>query len=370
MLWNWEHKDWPEFSFVPAALDGLEMLFHAKSLYLSGTYLHLNRDNKTALTIDLLSDEAYKTSEIEGEYLNRDSLRSSIRRCMGLSADTVKVSPGEQGIAEMMVNLYQTYPLPLTHKMLFDWHLMLTRTRRDLYNIGSYRAHEEPMQVVSGTLEKPKIHFEAPPSARVPDEMNNFVEWFNYTAPNGIAPLPALTRAAIAHLYFVSIHPFEDGNGRIARALVEKSLSQALNRPSLIALSHLIHKHKKDYYSALEKANKNNEISDWLDYFSKTILSAQDYTQQIIEFLIKKTRLFDRMRGQLNERQERVLVRIFQEGVEGFKGGLSAENYIKITKTSRATATRDLQDLVDKEILHRTGERRSTRYSLNLDDEE
>jgi Fic family protein len=148
------------------------------------------------------------------------------------------------------------------------------------------------------------------------------------------------------------------------------ALSQALNRPSLIALSHLIHKNKKDYYSALEKANKNNEISDWLDYFSKTILSAQDYTQQIIEFLIKKTRLFDRMRGQLNERQERVLVRIFQEGVEGFKGGLSAENYIKITKTSRATATRDLQDLVDKEILHRTGERRSTRYSLNLDDEE
>lgn len=369
MTWNWQQKDWPDFSYHSSVLEDRQKLFIHKSGYLSGSYKHISRDDKTALTIDLLSDEAYKTSEIEGEYLNRDSLRSSIRRCLGLSADNRRVSPGEQGIAEMMVNLYQTYALPLTHKTLFDWHFMLTRSRRDLYNIGSYRTHEDAMQIVSGSVDRPKIHFEAPSSMMVPDEMDKFVEWFNKTAPDGPKPLPALIRAAIAHLYFVSIHPFEDGNGRIARALVEKALSQALDRPALIALSHIIHQYKKSYYSALERANKSNEISDWLDYFSKTILSAQDYTQEIIEFLIKKAKLFDKMRGQLNGRQERVIVRMFQEGVEGFKGGLSAENYIKITKTSRATATRDLQDLVEKEVLSRTGERKNTRYNLNLKDE-
>ena len=366
MLWNWEQKDWPNFRYNPALLEDLEKLFTQKSSYLSGCYRHINPDDKTILTIDLLSNEAYKTSEIEGEYLNRDSLRWSIRRCLGLSADRRKISPGELGIAEMIVNVNQTYALPLTHKSLFKWHLMLTRSRRDLYNIGSYRTHEEPMQVVSGSIDAPKIHFEAPPSKKVPDEMDKFVEWFNNTAPNGAKPLPALIRAAMAHLYFVSIHPFEDGNGRIARALVEKALAQALDRPTLIALSHVIYKHKKAYYSSLEDTNKSNEISAWLAYFANTILSAQDYTQEVIEFLIKKAKLFDKMRGHLNERQERVIVRMFQEGVEGFKGGLSAENYIKITKTSRATATRDLQDLVDKEVFLRTGERRSTRYSLNL----
>jgi Fic family protein len=222
------------------------------------------------------------------------------------------------------------------------------------------------MQVVSGPLHAPKVHFEAPPSSRMDAEMSAFVTWFNSTAPNGTSPRPALTRAGIAHLYFESIHPFEDGNGRIGRALAEKALAQCLGQPTLIALADTIGRHKKTYYDVLEQANRGNEITDWLVYFAGVLLEAQRQTQCRIEFLIEKTKLYDRLRGELNPRQERVLTRLFREGPDGFKGGLSAENYISITQTSSATATRDLQDLVSKGALIRTGERRHTRYYLKL----
>lgn len=186
----------------------------------------------------------------------------------------------------------------------------------------------------------------------------------NQTSPSGKAPLPTLIRAGIAHLYFVCIHPFEDGNGRIGRALIEKILAQASGAPTLIAFSHITEKHKKAYYKALEMSNQSNEITGWLLYFSKMILDAQHYTQLYVEFLIEKTKIYDRVRGKLNERQEKLLARLFREGPEGFKGGLSAENYIRITQTSRATATRDLQELVALKILNRFGERKSTRYNL------
>jgi Fic family protein len=172
--------------------------------------------------------------------------------------------------------------------------------------------------------------------------------------------------ASIAHLYFVCIHPFEDGNGRIGRGIAEKALAQSLGQPSLIALSHTIQQHMKAYYDSLERNNKDNLINDWLIYFAETILTAQEYTQSSIEFLIEKTRLYDKVGGTLNERQEKVLARIFREGVEGFKGGLSAEKYISITGAPRATATRDLHNLVEKSVLLRTGERKSTRYWLNI----
>lgn len=366
MTWNWQQKDWPNFTYEKAPLAELEKLFIHKSGFLLGSYQHINKADQDNLTIDILSDEAYKTSEIEGEYLNRDSLRSSIRRYLGFNSDHKKSSPGELGIAELRVSLYKNYANELSHETLFEWHSMITNGRRDLHDVGCYRTHEEAMQVVSGSFHKPKIHFEAPPSNDVPNEMDKFIQWFNDTAPNGESPLPALIRAGIAHLYFVSIHPFEDGNGRIARALSEKVLSQSLNRPIMIALSHTIQNNRKAYYSELENANKSNNISIWLLYFAKTILDAQDYTRKMIEFLIQKTKLYDRIKEQINLRQKRVIARMFEEGIEGFKGGLSAENYIRITKASRATTTRDLQDLVDKGILVRSGERKSTRYTLNI----
>lgn len=175
---------------------------------------------------------------------------------------------------------------------------------------------------------------------------------------------PALTRAGIAHLWFVSIHPFEDGNGRVGRAIAEKALSECLGQPVLIALSQTIQNNKKSYYSMLEESNKDNQITEWLKYFSATILEAQDETQTLIDFVIEKASFFDKFRGQLNERQEKVVLRMFREGPKGFKGGLSAENYITISDTSRATATRDLQDLVKKGALRKTGELKSTRYYL------
>jgi Fic family protein len=368
MKWNWQKPEWPNFSYQTIQIDEYEkrLLFNTGLSF--GTFKHVSEDDKRLLTVEMISNEALKTSEIEGEYLNRDSLQSSICRQFGLlTADHRKIPPAEQGIAEMMVDLYRSFDAALSHKSLFAWHSLLTNGRTDLKDIGRYRTHPEPMQIVSGPIYAPHIHFEAPPSAQMPDEMERFVNWFNNTAPHGPTPLSALTRAGIAHLYFECIHPFEDGNGRIGRALVEKALAQCLGQPTLIAIAYIIEKNKKAYYAALENSNRQNEITDWLKYFAETILTAQVFTQNWIEFLIQKTRLFDRLRGELNSRQEKVLVRLFREGPEGFTGGLSAEKYINITGAPRATATRDLQDLVSKGALVRTGERKHTRYYLHLD---
>lgn len=178
--------------------------------------------------------------------------------------------------------------------------------------------------------------------------------------------MPALTRAGIGHLYFESIHPFEDGNGRLGRALAQKSLAQNIGQPSLIALAYTIENGRKAYYDQLERHQRTLDITEWLVYFAGTILDAQQTTLMRVAFYISKAQFYDRFRGQFNERQEKALARMFREGPGGFKGGLSAENYISITRTSRATATRDLHDLVEKEALTRTGDRRHARYALNL----
>jgi Fic family protein len=365
--WNWQQDDWPWFHLDKSALEEKEAKFLLHGGLLLGALLHIRDDDKSALTADLISNEALKTSEIEGEYLNRESVQSSIRRNFALATDARRIPPAEQGIADMMMDLYRSFAEPLTHETMFQWHGMLTAGRRDLKNIGAYRTHDEPMQIISGPIGNPKIHFEAPPSAAMEEEMEGFVNWFNDTARHGDTALPALTRAGIAHLYFATIHPFEDGNGRIARALAEKALSQALGQPTLIALSQTIQKHKNSYYDALHRTSKDNEITAWLVYFADTVLQAQDTTRRMIDFLIQKTKLYDRVKSQFNERQEKALARVFRDGVEGFKGGLSAENYISITGAARATATRDLQDLVDKGVLTRTGALKSTRYHLNIE---
>ena len=247
--------------------------------------------------------------------------------------------------------------------------VMLMSWQRGLQVVGDWRAHTEPMQVVSGRIDRPNVHFEAPPSAAMAREMKTFVTWFNATAPNGKRPLPALTRAGLAHLYFVSIHPFEDGNGRIARAIAEKAVSQGLGQPSLIALAFTIERDRKAYYDALERNNKDMEVTDWLAYFAKTVLEAQDNTIRRVDFHIAKGKFYERFSGELNDRQAKVIARLFREGIDGFKGGLSAENYISITQTSRATATRDMQALVAIGALTKTGELRHTRYYLNASEQ-
>jgi Fic family protein len=370
MAWNWEQPEWPEFTYDPAVMEPLERQFLLHSGEFIGAFKHVGTDDRDTLKIELIGDEALKTSEIEGEVLDRDSVQSSLRQQFGLGSDQRQVPPAERGIAEMMVNLYKTFGEPLTHETMFAWHKMLMGGEERIRVIGGYRTHSDPMQVVSGGIHDPKVHFEAPPSSRMKDEMDAYVTWFNETAPDGKHPLAALTRACIAHLYFVSIHPFEDGNGRIGRALAEKSLAQNLDQPSLIALAYTIQRARKAYYAALERNNKDVEITDWLVYFGETILEAQRNTIKRVDFYVAKAKLYEKLRGRLNERQDKAIGRMFREGIDGFKGGLSAENYISITKASRATATRDLQDLVEKGALTKTGELRHTRYHLNISDQE
>ena len=366
MRWNWQQPDWPGFTHRSGALDPLEQRFLLQSGEFVGVFRHIGADDRDRLKIELIRDEALKTSEIEGELLNRDSVQSSLLQQFGLGKGSTRIADAERGIAEMMVDLHESFALALSDETMFRWHAMLMGGGRRTGDIGTYRKHGDPMQVVSGPLHKRKIHFEAPPARHVPKEMRRFIRWFNDTAPSGDHPSPPLIRAGIAHLYFESIHPFDDGNGRIGRAIAEKALAQGLDRPSLIALAYAIERKRTAYYAALERSNKANEITDWLIYFANTILDAQAITMKRVDFYMAKARFYERMRGQMNERQEKVIARMFREGIDGFKGGLSAENYITISKASRATTTRDLQDLVAKGALARTGELKHTRYRLRL----
>lgn len=367
MTWNWEHPEWPNFRWDSAALAEMEAQFLHRSGMQIGSLKHFDEEARLSIMVDTLTGEALKTSEIEGEILNRDSVQSSILNGFGLTTDGRRVPPAERGIADMMIDLHRHFNEPVTHATLHGWHRMITNGRTDLHDIGLYRTHAEPMQVVSGALHKPKVHFEAPPSAAMQQEMDKFVEWLAVSGPSGDQALPPLTRAGLAHLYFVCIHPYEDGNGRIARALAEKMLAQGIGQPTLLALSHTIQRGRKTYYDALEANNKDIDVTDWLVYFAETVLDAQGYTQKLIDFLIEKTKIYDRVRGKLNDRQERVLARLFKEGPDGFTGGLSAGNYITITGAARATATRDLFQMVELGILTVSGSLKSTRYWLNVE---
>nr|WP_294513261.1 DUF4172 domain-containing protein [uncultured Rhodopila sp.] len=362
MQWNWQRTDWPEFAWQRSRLTRAEQQFLLGGGVFAGTLKHLSRADSDELMVNALSVEAVTTSEIEGEILDRASVQSSIRGQLGFATDHRRVRPEEEGIAEMMVDLHRSFAEPISDERLFTWHRMLTRGRRDLTDVGRYRRHPEPMQIVPGPMRAPAVHFEAPPSPDVPREMSRFIDWFNQTGPDGTKPLPALTRAGIAHFYFVSIHPFEGGNGRIGRGIAEKALAQGLGRPTLTALAATVLAKRKSYYEMLERSSRGDEITDWLCWFAAVAIEAQRHARALVEFVIDKAHRLDRMQGQLNERQRKALVRVLREGPEGFTGGLSAGNYIAITKASPATATRDLADMVTKGALTRAGERRHARY--------
>jgi Fic family protein len=366
MTWNWQAPDWSNFRWDRVRLEPAEKQFLVGGGMFVGTVRHLGKDERDQLTIEAMSTEAVTTSEIEGEILDRASVQSSLRKQLGIATDERRVRPAERGIAEMMVDLYRSFAEPLSEETLFRWHRMVMSGSRNLRDVGRYRTGAEPMQVVSGSVHEPKVHFEAPPSSRVSSEMKRFITWFVQTAPGGEETLPALTRAGMAHLYFESVHPFEDGNGRIGRAIAEKALAQSLGQPTLTALAATILARRKSYYEALEAANKGNEITSWLMWFAGVAIEAQRRTIALVEFLIDKTKLLDRLKSRLNARQEKALLRMFREGPEGFKGGLSAGKYSTITGASPATTTRDLADLVEKGALVREGERRYARYRLSV----
>lgn len=361
--WNWQLPGWPDFVWREEELRPLEAEFLRRSGVHVGSFSHLNKEEQDQLRAGLLSDEAMLTSRIEGEILDRDSLQSSIRRLFGLESDQRKVRPAEAGISDLMLEIYQNHGGVLDEARLSIWHRMVMRGRWDLRTVGAFRTGGEPMRIVSGPVHDPVVHFEAPPSVQVPQEMKRFLEWFG-TPPT---TLLGLTRAGIAHVWFESIHPFEDGNGRIGRAIAELALSQALGQPSLIALSSALEKNRKRYYQELGTASRSLEITPWLRFFSEMVLEAQQSSLEKIEFLIRKARFFERHRGRFNQRQEKALLRMFREGADGFKGGLSSKNYITITGCSPATATRDLANLVQIGAFSRTGELKHARYFLQLD---
>jgi Fic family protein len=361
--WNWQLPEWPDFLYDEVRLRSMEAEFLRRSGVHVGAFSHLDPQEQESLKAEMLSDEALLTSKIEGELLNRDSLQSSIRRLFGLTSDGRKASPAETGISELQVDVYRNFAGPLTDEKLFEWHRLVVRGRQDLHKIGAYRQHSGPMVIASGPVHDPVIHFEAPPSRQVPGEMKRFIQWFN----RPVEPLAELARAGIAHLWFESIHPFEDGNGRIGRAIAEMALSQAFGQPTLIALSIVLEKHRKRYDEELGLASRAIEITRWLEFFGSMVLEAQEQGLRRIGFLVEKAKFFERYRGQLNERQEKVLLRMFREGVDGFKGGLSSNNHISITGCSPATATRDLARLVELGAMVRTGELKNSRYFLKLE---
>jgi len=367
MTYNWQQADWPEFKYDLERLEVILFSFAERVGRVSGLLIGLPEDTQTEAMIDMMVFEAIKTSEIEGEYLSRQDVISSIRNNLGFNKNIEQVKDKKaEGAAELMIDIRDTYAEDLTQEKLFSWHKMIMKGSRGV-KTGNWRTHKDSMQVVSGLIGKHEIHYEAPPSKRVPAEMKRFIRWFNETGSGRSQEIkkPAV-RSAIAHIYFETIHPFEDGNGRIGRAISEKALSQGAGRPILLSLSRTIEAGRNAYYDALQTAQRSNEITPWINYFVSVILDAQVNTEVQIDFTLKKAKFFDRFQDQLNERQLRIIRRMLKEGPEGFEGGMSAKKYIAITHTSKATATRDLQDMVAKGAFIPYGGGRNTRYQVTL----
>jgi len=364
MRYNWEQKEWPYFEFELAHLKEYETQFANALGRTEGVLKYVDEHNRKEYFVELMCTEAVNTAAIEGEILVRDSVKSSLRKNLGLQASQKPIPLREKGMADLMTDLYANYNQKVTKSKLCRWNQLILQGRYNIEDVGKYRTHEDPMQIVSGSMQYPIVHFEAPPSDRVEQEMAEFLRWLN-KKEDSLAFYP-LVKAGIAHLYFVCIHPFEDGNGRVARAISEQILFEHVDRPIYMSISERINSKRAEYYKQLERNNKDLDITEWLIYFSSLILEAQAYSERVVDFLMHKTLFFDRNRNRINQRQEKVITRIFKEGIEGFEDGLSAKNYISITKTSRATATRDLQDLVDKNIFYRQGDRKSARYFLHI----
>jgi Fic family protein len=367
MKYNWEQEDWRKFHYIESEFTAIALEFTALAGESQGYVQSLSGNEQAETILSVLVKEAIKTSAIEGEFLSRIDLVSSIRKNLGYTTPSYAIKDKRaEGIAILLVKARENVDGDLTETQIFEWHKLLMMGNNTI-NSGQYRRHSEPMQVVSGAIGKETVHFEAPPSAQVPAEMQMFFEWFNETKPGGKRPITNfLIRAAIAHLYFETIHPYEDGNGRIGRIIAEKTLAQGLKRPILMSLSTAIEADKKSYYAELQKAQRTNDVTEWVHYFSETILKAQQDFMTTIRFLIKKTTFFDRHQSQLNEAQTKVINKMLEDGEVQFVGGMNASKYQSIANVSKATATRHLQDLVEKGILvaHQGG--RSTNYQVNL----
>lgn len=367
MMYNWNFPEWPDFIYEAQKVQSLIMEFAQETGEVSGVIQGLSDDLKHETLLQLMLSEAIKTSEIEGEYISREDVMSSIRNNLGMNETLVEVKDQRAGrIAQLMLEVRKSFDQPLSSDMIKTWHSMLMSNVQNI-NAGEWRKGLAPMQIISGAYGREVVHYEAPPSSAVPMEMEKFIEWYNKgTFPVKGEVAEAVLKSAVAHLYFESIHPFEDGNGRIGRAIAEKALSQSLGRPVMLSLSKIIEQNKTAYYAALKEAQQSLEINSWIYYFASVILEAQRDAKAMVQFTLKKSHFFDRYKHHLNERQLKVINKMLEKGSGVFEGGMTAKKYISISKTSKATATRDLQELQTIGVFVQEGAGRSVRYQLNL----
>ncbi len=305
-------------------------------------------------TIDLMLSEAIKTSAIEGENLDRASVRSSLLSL--ITSDTLPDNSDQKaaGAASLLVDVRKNWRTSLTHDLLANWQSMAVPEQRYTSILrGVYRNDPSPMQIISGSYGREKVHYEAPPATQVPDEMARFINWYNQTSPmNRDKPIHGIARAGIAHLWFEVIHPFDDGNGRVGRAIADHALSQSLGYPTTACLATAIEGDKKSYYLHLEKASRGSlDVNVWLDYFADRVINAQEIAREEVDFVLAKTRFYEAYGDHLNDRQARMVSRVFAEGRKGFEGGITTKKYEAITKCPNRTASRDLSDLVAKGII-------------------
>ena len=367
--WIWQKEQWPRFTWLADTLlplIGKARLMQGKLLAkVNGVGFELSRE----ASADVLTEEAMKTSEIEGEVLNRDSVRSSVAKHLGLPSFGLP-EPGRavDGLVDILVDATKNYSKPLTAERLKSWQAALFPTGRSglfRIQIGEWRTNEEPMQVVSGGMGQERVHFEAVPGLSVEKEMQQFLAWWELS--NGRED--GLIRTGIAHFYFITIHPFEDGNGRIARALTDMALAQDEKNPTrFYSLSSQIMKERKQYYDILEQCQKGDlDITAWLSWFLGCYTRALESAIQLVAKVLVKATFWQHFGHiSLNERQRKVINLLLNAGIGGFEGGLTTRKYVSVAKTSRATAFREIDDLVEKGLLIQNPTKgRSTSYDLN-----
>lgn len=359
-----EQPGWPTFRWDERAVaDQLAAVRHRQGR-LHGRMDALGFDLRAEAVLQTLTADVLKSSEIEGEILDAHLVRSSLARRLGMEVGALApVDRDIEGVVEMMLDATQKYREPLTAERLFDWHAALFPTGRSGMSrivVGAWRNDTSgPMQVVSGPLGRERIHYEAPAAGRLPGEMSAFLDGFN----DGTSLDPVM-RAAIAHLWFVTLHPFEDGNGRIARAIADLALARSESSAQrFYSMSAQIRLERKAYYDILENTQKGGlDITGWLNWFLDCLDHAFTGTEKVLASVLRKARFWDSLaRVPLNERQRKVIERL----LDGFEGKLTSSKWAALTKTSADTALRDIRDLVERGLLTRDeGGGRSTSYSL------
>ncbi|MFG6443549.1 Fic family protein [Roseateles sp. LKC17W] len=373
--WIWTQPKWPHLVYdaVLAAPELAEAYTMHGLVAGKAAAIGLGRTSQVAL--DVLSAEVVSTAAIEGERLNADSVRSSVLRRLGLP-NAGSSDRHVDGLVDVISDAMLAHDQPLTEERLCRWQSALfpgstTSIRRIV--VGRYRDHPDPMQIVSGPMGHEKVHYEAPPSADVPEHMQRFLSWFNETAPptaggSGGQRIDGLARAAIAHVWFESIHPFEDGNGRLGRAIVDMVMMQHLQPPvRLISLSRQLEKNRSAYYDALNHEQRGDgDVTKWVQWFATQCAAAYEQTSQIIDRAIEKRQFWEAHGKGLPERKRKVLQRLLDDGNGGFLGGLNADKYMKMTGIARATASRDLAEMVAARQLWRHGAGKAIRYYVNV----